>query len=63
MSNFEPQIQTLQMAYEEIIAKKLRYRLREVRSRDIFDIAVALQKDRNVLKDITGSNGFCGSEI
>ncbi len=37
------------------MAKKLRYRLREVRSRDIFDIAVALQNDRNMLKNIIKS--------
>jgi len=40
---------------EEIIAKKLRYRFGEVRSRDIFDIAAALQKHGNMLKNIIKS--------
>ena len=43
---------------EEIIAKKLRHRFREVRSRDVFDLAAALQKDGNLLRKIMKSGAI-----
>jgi predicted nucleotidyltransferase component of viral defense system len=46
--NFEFYVDTV----EEIICKKLRYRLKELKSRDIFDLASALIYDRDILKAI-----------
>jgi len=47
----------------EIIAKKLRYRLRELRPRDIFDAAVALERDAGLLERLLDKRAVTIDEL
>ncbi|MFW5854161.1 MAG: nucleotidyl transferase AbiEii/AbiGii toxin family protein [Thermodesulfobacteriota bacterium] len=47
----------------EIIAKKLRYRLKDLRPRDVFDVAVAVDQDAPVLKKIVDQGAITWDEL
>lgn len=47
----------------EIIAKKLRYRISTMQVRDIFDIAVAIQKKPTILKDLWNDKVIAADEL
>jgi len=47
----------------EIIAKKLRYRLKDLRARDIFDVAVAVDRDASMLKTIVDQKAITWDEL
>lgn len=47
----------------EIIAKKLRYRMKDLRPRDIFDAAAAIRRDAGILKELLDKRAITLDEL